>query len=800
MLQNYIKIALRNIFRYKSYASINIVGLALGVAIFFIAVQFTNYHYSWDKFHEKSEDVYRIHQKFNDGGTTATSSYPIKYALLDEYPEIQAATHFSRWGNTRVLIGDKKILGEEIFFIEPQFFDIFDIEFIKGTKNVAQESIKTNANLAIITQEYAELMFGEEAPIGKMFSLDRGGGVSVNFTVHSVIRELPENSHFHVNILIPLTSVSYYQSIENNWNNPSMFTYVHIPDKQKAKNFIKQGTLDKFIEKYFPPLYGGSEAHLPVIAMEDIHLHSALPFELATNSSLTLIRIVGSIGILILALASINFMNLTTAKATRRAKEVGMRKFLGATKDNLIKQFIGEAIIFSCLSVSFGIILAEFFLPQFNQYLNQNLKISYFDNWFTIAVIVLIVLGLGLISGMYPAFILSAFKPIEALKDAKGNMKTTSGFLVRKGLVILQFMVVAVLLVTIFTMQDQLNFLANKDLGYNNKNLVFIRNSDRIIENPANYQLFVNELRNSGKIESVAGYSWWNYHAIEFEGMKPNERIGTRVDIADAEYASMLGLNLVAGRLASSETITDKSAIVFNEAAITVFGWNAEEAIGKEIKLNEGDSTYEIIGVYEDYHFEDFTAKISPQGIITSPTERFPNTIIRLPQDNREPALDLITKAWNRFDDGWPLEILDNEQQLESSMAEIVNLQSIMSRLTYLGIFIACLGLYGLTAFSTERRIKEIGIRKVLGASIKSIWSLIIAEFIILVSIATAVGVIIGFFAGDYILENYAYRISIGPKIFISSATIAIFIAVITVSYQGLRAAFLNPIESLQVE
>lgn len=799
MIRNYIIIALRNIKKYKIYSFINILGLALGIAVFFISLQFTTYHTNFDTFHSKSEDIYRIHQKFNDGGETAHCSYPIKEALLNDYSEITLATSFGYNNQEKLFIEDKQIVGEEIALIEPSFFDMFDVEVVNGDISTFQKAMTENVNAAILTIEYAKVLFGDTEFIGKEFRLGDSDNQK-NFTVIGLVKAFPDNSHFSFNMLIPILSEPFFETVIDNWNNPVVHTYVYIPDKDKAEEFQKLSTLDLFIEKHFPPVYGGPEAHLPVYQISDIHLHSQAYSMIDEIMPFILIIVVGSIGSLILILACINFMNLTTARGTRRAKEVGMRKTLGATQKTLIFQFIGEAIVFSCIAVIVGMLLAEVFLPRFNSYLQEDLSISYVDNPSTVIKMILITVGIGLLSGAYPAFVLSSFNPVSALKEARGNMHTAGGFIVRKGLVILQFVVVSVLLVTIIALQFQMKYMASIDIGYDNKNLVHIRSSDKMMESALSYQSFVNELRNNGSVVSAAGFGGWAYQSVDFEGMKPNQREGSIILTTSPDYAKTMKLKMLAGKYPDRENKADYDGIIFNETAVTKFGWTPEEAIGKEIKLFEGDSIYNVIGVFQDFHFNDLMTEIDPTGMISSSNEFYGTTMMRLADNYDENTLSAIREAWNRFDDGWPFEVFFSERMLEENLRAINNVQALMKELTYLGIFIACMGLYGLATFSTERRMKEIGIRKVLGAKVASIWTLIISEFALIVIFATAIGLAGGYFAGEIILENFAYRIKIGPAILMIASGVSISIAVITVSFQAIKSAFINPVDTLRLE
>jgi putative ABC transport system permease protein len=796
MISNYFKIAFRNILKYKAHSFVNVMGLALGIAVFFISIQFVTYQFSWDKFHAKADDIYRIHQKFNDGGTTANVSYPIKNALVNDYPEIQLATSIAFNQGNRLFYNSKQMLTENIILAEPEFFEMFNVEFQEGNSEKTIADFGSNPGVAIITSQYAKVLFGDENPMGKIFTLENIN-TGPSYKIEAIVSEFPENSHFQFNILIPIISNQFLREVENNWNNPVVHTYLYIPDKQKAKEF-NQDKLDDFIDKHFPPKFGGPDAHLPVIAMTDIHLNSHLYYELGNNNSMVVVWIVTSVGVLILILASLNFMNLTTARSTRRAKEVGLRKSLGASKSLLIRQFIGEAIIFSLISVMAGMILAEGFLPIFNKYLNQDLKIEYFNNWFTIPVMLSIGLLVGFISGIYPAFVLSSFNPINALKDTKS--KSNGGFLVRKGLVVLQFVVVALLLVTIIAMQQQLSFMANKDLGYDYRNVVYVRSSEKMGENPDNYKSFIEEIKSSGYILHISGVSNWSYQSMEFEGMKPNERKGAIIMEAGADYPRAMGIQLVSGRFPSSERIADNKSMLLNETAAENLGWDALESIGKSITIYEGDSTYTVIGVMKDFHIDNLTQKIEPMAMIPNATDFYPVSMMKITELKKDESIAAIEKAWRRFDDGWPFEVYFSQSQVEQSYTEIQNLQSMMSQLTYLGIFIACMGLYGLAAFSAERRIKEIGIRKVMGASILSIWRLMVSEFALIVVVATGIGVVAGYFISDVILQNFAYRIVVGIPIVISSIIISVGIAVVTVSYQALKSARVNPVDTLKIE
>lgn len=789
MLRNYIVIALRNIIKYKGHSLINILGLALGMAIFFLCLSLVYFELSYDRFHAKAEHIYRVHQKFNDGGTTANISYPIKQALVDDYPYVQEATSFAP-GGARVRVGEKNGIANEILFVDTSFFNMFDIEFVKSSKEEAQRKFGTQANDALITEREAKNLFGEEDPIGKSFTMLDD---SSSYTILGVVKRLRKNSHFNFGILMPIYNHPERKKVENNWNNPVVHTYVYIPDEKRASEFTEK-ELDNFIKKHFPVAYGGENAHLPVIAMTDIHLNSNLYYELGQNSSVIYVAVVTAVGFLILVLASINFMNLTTARSARRAREVGMRKTLGAQRITLIGQFLGESVIISFFAIVVGAGMAFLLLPLFNQNLGQNLEINFFSLQ-SIGSLVVMSLLIGVLSGVYPAFFLSAFRPAITLKTTRQG-----GFFVRKGLVLFQFVVVTALLIGILTLNAQLQYMNTKDLGYNPENMVFVRSSDQMRKSDANYQSFITEVLNQPGVQFVAGVADGGYQNVRYEGMPETERKGAIIMQAGPQYAQTLGIPLIAGRYPSRDNINDKNSILMNETAVVEYGWTAREALGKGITLWEGDSTFTIVGVIKDFHMEPLTVKIQAFGIVSVMTNHFGFTSMRLTGQDVAKTEEAIMKAWKRFDDGWPIQIGHGADDRVERNAEFMKLGRMMQQLTYIGIFIACIGLFALATFSAERRTKEIGVRKVHGASIAGIWKLMVLEFANIVVVASLLGVVAGVFIVRAIMENFAYRAEIGVTIYAVAVIAAVAIAVVTVSYQAVKSAKANPVNSLRSE
>lgn len=792
MLKNYVVIAVRNIVKYKGYSLINVLGLALGMAIFFLTLSLVYFELSYDRFHSKAEHLYRVHQKFNDGGTTANISFPIKQALVDDYPQIKEATSLGFMGGDRVRVGNKNGIANLIFFVDTSFFNLFDIRFIKGDKDIVQQKFFAQANDALITPEEAKNLFGDEDPIGKTFTMLE---TNMSYTVLGVVERMPRNSHFQFGILLPIYTHPRKAEVENNWNNPVVHTYVYIPDEEGAKAFTEE-ELDNFIKKHFPVAYGGENAHLPVIKMTDIHLNSNLYYELGQNSSVIYVTVVTSVGFLVLVLASINFMNLTTARSARRAREVGMRKTLGAQRPALITQFLGESIVLSVISIVVGAGMAYLLLPVFNQNLGQNLEIDFFSGK-SIVTLAAIALLIGIGAGLYPAFFLSSYRPAWTLKSSQGP---AGGFFVRKGLVLFQFMVVTALLIGILTLNKQLDYMNNKDMGYNPKNLIYVRSSDKMRNENNHYQSFINEVANLPDVQHIAGVANGSYQTVQYEGMPVTERKGAIIMEVGPEYAQALGIPLVAGRYPSRDIITDKHTMLLNETAVSDYGWTPAEAIGKLVSIYEGDSSYTVIGVLRDFHMEPLTVRIQATGFVTVMRNHFGFTAIRVTGNRTKETEAAIKTAWMRFDDGWQFEIWQETDGRENQNAEFKKLGTMMQELTYVGIFIACIGLFGLATFSAERRTKEIGVRKVHGASVGAIWRLMVMEFANIVVVASVLGVVAGVFIVKLILENFAYRADIGATVYIVAVLAAVGIAVATVSYQAIKSAKSNPVNSLRAE
>lgn len=792
MLRNYFLIALRTMIKYKGYSIINVMGLALGMAIFFLTLSLVYFELSYDRFHAKADHLYRVHQKFNDGGTTANISFPIKQALVDDYPQIEEATSMAYMGGDRVRVGNKNGIANLIMFVDTSFFNLFDIKFVKGDKETVQQKFFSQTNDALITPEEARNLFGDEDPIGKSFTMLE---TSMSYTVLGVVERMPRNSHFQFGLLLPIYSHPRKAEVENNWNNPVVHTYVYIPDEEGAEAFNEK-ELDKFIARHFPVAYGGENAHLPVIKMTDIHLNSNLYYELGQNSSVIYVTVVSAVGFLILVLASINFMNLTTARSAKRAREVGMRKTLGAQRTALIFQFLGESVVLSVVSILVGAGLAYLLLPVFNQNLGQNLEINFFSLQ-SMASLGAISILIGVAAGIYPAFFLSAYRPVLTLKSGKGP---GGGFFVRKGLVVFQFVVVTSLLIGILTLNRQLSYMNNKNMGYNPENLAYVRSSDKMRQGNNHYQSFITEVSNLPGVEFIAGVANGSYQTVQYEGMPVTERKGAIIMSAGPDYARTLGIPLMAGRYPSRDILTDKHTILLNETAVSDYGWTPEAAVGKEIKLYEGDSAYTVVGVLKDFHMEPLTVKIQATGFVTVMSNHFGFTALRLTGKDTKATEEAITKAWMRYDDGWPFEVWRETDGRENQNAEFRKLGTLMQELTYVGIFIACMGLFGLATFSAERRTKEIGVRKVHGASVINIWRLMVIEFANVVIVASLLGVGCGIYVVKLILQNFAYQADVGVEIYLLAVLAAVAIAVLTVSYQAIRSANANPVHSIRVE
>ena len=797
MFQHYFRTFYRNLLREKTYATFNLIGLTSGIAIFFLSVLYVNHELGFDQFHKKADNIYRVQQKFNDGGQTANTSLPIGPALKADYPQVLNMARFNRIWQTRVIADNDRYVEQDILMAEPEIFEMLDFEFLRGSP-----SALSGPKDILITDQIAEKYYGDENPIGKTLEFPSFPDDFNNFKIAGVIKSYPTNSHLQFSMIGHIDARSYFlEQWQNVWASPVAYTFVEIEDKEFAQHIIDT-RLSEFVERHFTRDVGEG-AYLPVIPLKDIHLHSEAYYEFRSNNSEKYVYMVASIGTLILLLAAINFINLSTARSVTRAKEVGVRKVLGAQKSWLIKQFLVESLMVTFIAVVLAVGLAEAVLPFANDVLEVNISTDYLGYPSPILILAIIWVSVGTLAGIYPAFVLSSFKPVRVLKGSVENVR--SKLPLRKILIVTQLSIVTILIVSIITIDAQLNYMLDKDVGFDKDNMVFFRMPDSLVDNLNRQEALKFDLTSNPNIKSVSS-SWgmpggnnasYAYRNFRYEDMPEGTRIGGGLMMGDHNFVDNMGIRLKDGRMFSKALVTDTASCIINEATAKAFGWT-ENAIGKELEV-VGFNEYKVIGVVKDFNFEDLRSEVHPMVIALDPDDRYFRLAVRIQGDIAE-AIPFIEKTLEKYADGWPQEInrLDNsvlmQYQSETQLSKMVRF------LTFLAIVIAILGILGLSSYMVSKRIKEVGIRKVLGASVTKILVLLSKDYVILGVIASLIGIPIAWMAVNEWLGEFAYRISFNVLYVILAIILLMVITLATISVHTLKAATANPVKSLRYE
>jgi putative ABC transport system permease protein len=809
MLKNYITIAIRNLFKHKSFSFINITGLAVGIAVCMLILLFVNDELSYDRFNEKYERIGRIALEGYFGGSeisAVTSCAPLAETLVSDFPEVETATRVRTFGYPVIRYQDKVFSEEKFFSADSTFFDVFTVEFIAGDESTAL----TQPNTMIITDKTARRYFGDENPIGKILNSDNRR----DYEVVGVVKEFPENSHFHFDFLLALST--YGDSRSPIWLSNNYWTYFVLKEGTSLEILNKK--LETDLVKYIAPqveqatgaswedmMASGARYQYVAQPMSDIHLYNEYTGDPEPQSDAEYVYIFSIIAIGILTIACINFMNLSTARSTGRAREVGMRKTLGSTLGQLLRQFLSESIIMSFIAVVIAAILVQLLLPLFNDIAGKNLSINFFSDWYVIPGLIIFSIIIGILAGSYPAFFLSSFKPVAVLG---GKLKASSkGKLLRSGLVIFQFSISIVLFIGTFIVYNQLQYIQNKNLGYNKDQLIIIHKTDDI---GRFMNAFRNDLKNIPNILSVTnttslpGYT--DIYANAYSSLSQGGE-GTQVvqDLyADYGFAETLQLEMAEGRFYSEDrTIDTTNTIVINETAIKTF--QLDDVLGAQIVrmglTQEQSRVFTVIGVVKDFHTESMHKKISPMVIQLLRGDGFGRyTAVRISSGDIQKTLEDIKNVWSKYAGNQTFEYTFYDDDFAKLYHSEQRVGKLFTTFSVLAIFVACLGLLGLAAYTTEQRTKEIGIRKVLGAEVTTILLLLSKEFAKWVLIANIIAWPVAYFLMSTWLQDYEYRTEMGWGIFIISGIAALAVAVITISSQTIKAAIANPVESLRYE
>lgn len=806
MFSNYIKIAWRSLLRNKSFSAINILGLSIGMAVCFIIVLFVQDELSYDRFNVKANNMYRVIFKANiNGGKINESNVmpPVASALKNDYPEIKEVTRLRTLGNPHVLIDGKQFTDASMVFVDSTFFSVFTIPLIQGDPKTALREPYS----MVISKEMAQKYFGNEDPLGKLINFSKRDN-SPPFTVTGVFDKIPANSHFHFDMFGSMVTDPDERS--DSWMTSNYYTYVVLPDGYNYKKL--EAKLPGMVEKYMGPQIQqamglsltqfrtkGNELGFALQPVTDIHLHGDSSSEFEPGGDIRYIYIFSAIALFMLLIACINFINLSTATATKRAKEVGVRKVMGSRKQDLVKQFLLESALITAFSLCISAVLIQLALPVFNELAGKNLSFGFQVK--PMAALTTLGLLVSILAGMYPAFFLSSFKPIATLKGKFAARANT--YNLRSGLIVFQFFIAICLITGAIVVYQQMKFIQTTELGYNKDQLLVVNNSWALGKNE---RIFRDQLLNDPRIENVtisgykpAGPSFSN-NALAYPEGKEKQLMRTLEYKIDEQYIPTLGMQMVAGRNFSPARQTDSQAIIINETAAKAFGWG-DNALGKKIireQTNRGHNVaYTVIGVVKNFHFKSLHEAITPLLMVLYPET---GLIVKVKTRDIPGLLASMKQQWATFNTEEPFSYSFMDELYNKTYAAEQRTGHILNIFTVLTILVASLGLFGLATYTAEQRAKEIGIRKVLGASVTQVTSMLSKEFLKLVIIACIIAFPLSYWIMRQWLLDFAYRIHLNAWMFLAAACIAILIALCTVSVQSIKAALANPVKALRSE
>lgn len=817
MFQNFFKIAWRSLFKRKVYTLINILGLATGIAICMLIVLFIKSETGYDAFQQNADNIYRmVVERHYPGRNTSYAIIPQSYAaaVKQECPEVQESVRlYDFLGGTTFLvkIGDKLFEEKRVLTADSNFFRVFTGKMIAGSANNALNK----PNAVVLNETTAKKYFGSaDAALGKM--IQPVGNNQDLLQVTAVCEDWPEQSHLNFDLLLTTSGNQFFTS--ENFVNFSAFTYLLLNKNASAKQLESkfQAVIEKYakgnIEKQFAQSYkdftaAGNGYTYYLQLLKDIHLTSHLEAEIQPNGSLRAVYIFTVVALFILLIACINFINLSTARSAERAKEVGIRKTFGSRRKSLVLQFLAESTMVSFVSMLLALAFAYLLVPLFNQISGKELSITTLFSVTNISLLLALTLFIGIIAGLYPAFVLSAFRPIVVLR---GKFKSGGyGLALRNGLVVFQFAISVTLIICSIILNAQMKFMTSAELGFNKEHTIIVERSDLLADNT---RAFKNELANIAGVETVTGASAFpaqtNFFGTSWQVAGSNNTITGRGLFTDELYASTLNLQLKQGRYFSKDFPSDSLAVILNEKAVQAL--ELKNPIGARLTsadefYNAADGTpytYTVIGVVKDFYYQSMHDPVAPLVIVSSSRFKDVNgfTAVRIKADNFKATVASAENVWKQFvkDRPFHYEFLDKTVG-QQYLAED-RMQRIITFFSSLAIFIACIGLLGLAAYATQQRTREISIRKVLGASAAGIAAMLSKDFVRLVVIAGLIAFPVAWFTMRSWLQDFTYRISIRWWMFALPAVIAVAIALLTVSYQAIRAAMANPVKSLRSE
>jgi putative ABC transport system permease protein len=809
MIRNYFKIALRNLAKYKFISFINLFGLAVGLTCCLLITTYILNELSYDRYNKNADNIYRVTRDFNnENGVVSlrlsTISPPFGYYLPNDFPEIQKMTRLIDNGITPLRYKDKLINEQSVFFADENLFDVFTIKVLKGNPRNALSGPFS----VMLTEETAKKYFGDEDPMNKVIRANNQFDVKVT----GIYKAFPANSHMHPGMLISFntlndSAVYGEKNLRTNWGNNSFFTYLLLPPKYNTSRMLAQ--FPSFIDKHMAnEEYIGKQASkytkLGLQKLTDIHLYSHTDYEAEPNGDIKRVYIFAAIAFFILLIACINYMNLSTARSALRAREIGIRKVIGARKKELISQFLSESVLLSWVAILIAFGLLYLTLPTLNKLSGQQISAGILLKWQILVPLFLTPFVVGILSGLYPALFMSSFQPVKTLKGLFKAGGSNISF--RKVLVIVQFAISIVLIITTAIVFQQLHYMQKKSLGFDKEHIVVVPYNAALNDK---YEAFRTDLLSNSNFKNSTRTSRiptgrllddMGAYVLSGDSMK-----ATNTDIkfvsVDYDFVPTYSIPMAAGRNFSREYGTDTSGFVLNESAVRSIGWKSpQEAVGKDFKY--GNTKGHVIGVVKDFHFESMHQSIVPLVLCMFPPSAyyFNNLSVKFSGNNIAASLSYLENTWKKFLPDIPYQYAFLDENFDKLYEAEQRQGNIFTIFACIAIFIACLGLFGLSAFAITQRIKEIGIRKVLGADVSTIVTLLSKDFLKLVLIAAIIAFPVAWYFMHKWLQDFAYRINMPWWIFIIAGIIASIIALFTISFQAIRAAIANPVKSLRTE
>jgi len=803
LFRNYSIIAFRNMLKHKIFSFINITGLTIGLACFILVFLFIRFEGSYDKFHENYKQIYRVIKEcvYERGiEYRADTGAPMSPLLLENFPEVVNAVRFTSFFEGLVSHNEKVFSEERFYFADPSVFDVFTFPLIKGIPEYSLNEPFT----VVITPEIAEKYFGDEDPIGKVLNYRIGfSDKKLDLKVTGIFKKIPKNSHIEFDFIASyetLKSILSERFFTDHWSSTT-YNYIQLKEDSPSDDLEKK--LTSFAEKFVDKEEYKS-LNLKLQPLKDIYFKSwRIGGGIWKKGDIQTIYSFTALALFILIFACVNFINLSTARLTYRVKEIGLRKVLGAQRANLIVQFLGESILYSLIGLIFALFLIQIFLPRFNSLINTELSMNLIDDFSLLVILILIAVVVGISAGIYPSLFLSSFHPVNILKKTYSYISSS---IFHKALVVFQFSIAILLITGSIVIYKQINFVNNMDLGFNKKNLVTIPIQESSAKDK--YYLVKHELLKSPNILGVTASSTitgvGSPNAIQMKGPGV-ENLNMGIIYVDYDYIETFGIKVEAGRHFESEAATDaENAFLVNQSFSKRLGW--DDVVGKEIELfyimnNRFTPMYDgrIVGLLRDFNFRTLYDRVQPVIFKIDPN-RFNHIFIRINGDNIPDSIAFIKNTFKNLIPTHPLQFSFLDEMIEDAYQSEKNFGVILNYATFLSILVACLGLFGLTSLITQQRTKEIGIRKVLGASVEKVVLLLTKDYIKLIIISNVIAWPVGYYFMRNWLQSFVYRTSLGLGTFILIGLLTVVIAVLTVSFQAIKTAVSNPVDALQYE